>query len=220
MNLPSKKFILILFLTVVIGTGLFSVVTFLNRKTTFTQDGIKTSRPVQENNASIFGNLIDENADPLNTGFRVSGNGVLNLTEAVSKELLKRLILAGNEEVGESDISRALNTLFEETATVEPPRIYSENNIEKAPNSTADLKTYGNEFMLVIGKHAGANAAATLNAFERALTEKDDDSVRALQKISDEYRKMESDMLSVPTPEKLTSQHHINHRRPGHHWLW
>jgi len=207
MNLPSKKFIIVVLLTVVIGTGLFSVVTFLNRKTIFTQEEAGALAPIQENNAPVFLNLIDENTEPVSAGFGISGNEAVNLTEAVSKELLTRLILQGNTEVSESDISNALNTLFEETATVEPPRIYSESSIEKASGNTADLKTYGNTFMLVIGKHAEANAASTLNAFERALTGKDDNSVRTLQKISDEYRKMESDMLSIPTPEKLLRSH-------------
>lgn len=206
MSLPSKKFIIVVIGTVVIGTGLFFVLGLFNKKTTFVQERTSEQSVIQENNSSVLGNLIDENAGPFDVGVQNSGK-TGNLTETLSKELLTTLILKGNTTVDEAEIGNALTDLFKESATVETPRIYSRNNVQETTGGVTDLKKYGNAFMSTIVKRPRANATDTLNTFERMLETGNKDAAKTLWLIAEEYRKMESDILFIPTPKEVGSLH-------------
>ncbi len=208
MRLPSKKFLIILAITVVIGTGLFFVLGAFNDKTVFNQEIASPPADIsQEKNTSVFKNLTDEKSGLFIPSAEQSQNKDGNLTETLSKELLTALILKGNTDVSGEEIKNTLALLFEKSSSAETPRIYSRKNVRVLENTEPFLRTYGNEFMDIVAKHSGANAARTLNAFERTLETRDEKEIKTLWSTAEEYRKMESDMLSVPVPEAIASAH-------------
>ncbi|MBI2109010.1 MAG: hypothetical protein HYT93_02395 [Parcubacteria group bacterium] len=206
MKLPSQKFIIVVLGTVVIVTVIFFVFGLFNKKTTFTQESADVSHSLVSDSPT-FGNLIDENMKQFSAPSANPDSQTGNLTENLSKELITSLILGGNTTVSKSDISDALNILFEKSTAPETPRIYSQNNIKIADNSELAFKSYGNDFMNVIEKHAGANAADALGAFEQILETRNESSAKILQRVAEEYRKMESDMLSIETPQRIAPLH-------------
>lgn len=207
MSFPSKKFIVVIIGTIVIGTGLFFVLNFFNTETTFTQNDAGTPPANQQDDLSLFENIAGEDAGPFGAGIQNYNGESGNLTEAFSKELLTALILKGNAEIRKEDISSALAGLFEESSPLETPRVYSRINIRETKSGAADLKKYGNTFMETVAAHARANATDALNTFERMLEAGDESLAKTLWLIAEEYRKMESDILSIPAPGEIAPLH-------------
>lgn len=189
------------------GTGFFLLGSFVKDKATFEQDenvasgSLKTSDSVSPSLQALSGENREGGMRGVNQGLTDDGT----LTESVSRELLASLILKG-KRIEKTDVERELRVLFEKAARYETPNIYTEKNISTVSDTAENFKFHGNAVMAAIVEHSDASAENVLDPFEKLL-EGDESAQKTIFAAAAEYRKLESDILSIKTPARIAPLH-------------
>jgi len=218
-KLPSKKFIVILVFTVVVGTGVFLLLDVFKKDVVFVQNGNErfsfNTTSVKDSDEDGLRDWEEQilGTNPFESDLEniqiptTETPGTANLTEAFSREIITSLLFTEEAALDEENVAHALDALFSDATTYEIPRIYTEKTARVVNNTEAAFKVYGNTFIRTIAKHSSANADNTLGTFEHILKTRDEKVTETLNSISEEYSKLESDLLSISVPREITSLH-------------
>ena len=132
-----------------------------------------------------------------------------NYTDTAARSLLINLANAQAQGLG-SDIPTQEKLIAEATSLVPaatPKKVYTAQDVAVVPASKDAEKAYGNQIMLVLGRHTGATSQATLYAVAKATDNNDASALAPLQNIQGEYGALVEEIADVPTPATFVPLH-------------
>ena len=125
-----------------------------------------------------------------------------NYTDTAARSLLINLSNAQAQGLG-SDIPTQEKLIAEATSlvpTAKPKKVYTAQDVAVVSASKDTERAYGNQIMLVLGRHTGATSQATLYAVAKATDNNDASALSALPTIQEEYDALVEELAEVPTP--------------------
>ncbi len=132
-----------------------------------------------------------------------------NYTDTAARSLLINLTSAQSQGMG-NDIPTQEKLIAEATAAVpaaKPKKVYTVQDLRTVPDSKAAEKSYGNQVMVVLGRHTGATSQATLYAVAKATDNNDASALSALPTIQREYDALVEELADVAVPATLAPIH-------------
>jgi hypothetical protein len=132
-----------------------------------------------------------------------------NVTDTVARSLLINLSSAGAQGLG-SDIptqEQLIATAIKQLPPTQPEKTYVRNDLLLVEASAQSLRKYGNDVMVVLGRHTTATSDAVLVAVSNATDNNDPSALKPLTHIGAEYEALTEELAQIAVPKTLAPLH-------------
>lgn len=208
--LPSAQFMIIVASLLVAGGTVAAAQYYISSKNApakLASANLEASKQAWEESLADIqaqsGISLPEAPDPEAVNNLISMAQSSNLTDSIGRGILARLTAANSQGLGDdaptqdSIIAQASAQVNASVSGVQAPPI---TQVE----STLDTqRTFGNEVMVVLGRHPKANSNDTLEIIAKATDTRITAPLSGLTLIGQEYGALARDLASVPVPRTL-----------------